>query len=73
MSWQVIVWNIFIWSFSGAMITLNHASMWWLIIPTLFTAWNNGSELMKKQEEEVQKLNNQIAELLKAIKRNERL
>lgn len=73
MSWQIIVWNIFIWSFSGAMITLNHASMWWLVIPVLFTAWNNGSELMKKQEEEVQKLNNQIAELLKAVKRNERL
>lgn len=73
MSWQIIVWNIFIWTFSGAMITLNHASMWWLIVPAVFTAWNNGSELMKKQEEEVEKMNNQIAELLKAVKRNERL
>lgn len=73
MSWQIIVWNIFIWTFSGVVITLNHASLFWLILPALFTMWNNSSELMRKQEEEVQKLNNQIAELLKAVKRNERL
>jgi hypothetical protein len=73
MSWQIIVWNIFIWTFTGAMITFNQASLWWLIIPALFTMWNNGSELMKKQEEEVEKMNKQIEELLKAVKRNERL
>jgi hypothetical protein len=73
MSWQLIVWNIFIWTFTGAMITLNHASLWWLIIPGLFTMWNNGSELMKKQEEEVEKLNKQLEELTRIAKRNERL
>lgn len=73
MSWQIIVWNIFIWTFAGVMITLNHASLWWLVIPCLFTMWNNGSELMKKQEEEVAKLNSQLQELTQAIKRNERL
>jgi hypothetical protein len=65
MSWQVIVWNIFIWTFCGVMITLNHASLFWLTIPALFTAWNNGSELMKKQEEQVEKLNKQMEELIK--------
>lgn len=73
MSWQIIVWNIFIWTFTGVIVTLNQASLWWLIVPALFTMWNNGSELMKKQEEEVEKMNKQIEELLKAVKRNERL
>ena len=73
MSWQIIVWNIFIWTFTGAMVTLNQASLFWLFIPALFTMWNNGSELMKNQEEEAEKLNNQLEELMKAVKRNERL
>ena len=55
------------------MVTLNQASLFWLFIPALFTMWNNGSELMKKQEEEAEKLNKQLEELMKAVKRNERL
>ena len=69
MSWQIVIWNIFIWTFTGAMITLNHASLWWLLISALFTAWNNGSELMKKHDD----LNSKVEELTRIIERNERL
>lgn len=37
MSVTVLIWNIFIWSFTGLMIYLNNASLWWIVLPAFMT------------------------------------
>lgn len=51
MSWQVLIWNMFVWTFTGVLIYVKDASMWWLIIPLLFTTTQNAAELYRKMEE----------------------
>jgi hypothetical protein len=50
MTWQLLIWNIFVWSFTGLMIYVNQASMWWLIIPALFTGTQNATQLYNSLE-----------------------
>ena len=52
MSWQMLIWNIFIWTFTGVMIYANQASMWWLLLPTLFTGAQNANDLYKISKEQ---------------------
>lgn len=50
MSWQILIWNIFVWAFTGIMITLNDVSLWWLILPAMFTGYNNGKAAIEQAE-----------------------
>lgn len=55
MSWQLLIWNIFIWSFTGLIIYLTNSSLWWLLLPALFTGGKGAVDLMeysKYQEKE---------------------
>jgi hypothetical protein len=52
MSWQLLIWNIFVWSFTGLMIYLTQSSLWWLILPALFTGTQNAIEMLKSVDEE---------------------
>ena len=52
MSWQMLIWNIFVWTFTGIMITLNHVSLWWLILPACFTSYNGGKAAMEQSEKD---------------------
>ena len=48
MSWQILIWNIFVWTFTGVMIYVKDASMLWLILPALFTTTQNAIKLYEK-------------------------
>ena len=50
MSWQLLIWNIFIWSFTGILIYLKDASMFWLFVPLIFTVFNNAAALYKNEQ-----------------------
>lgn len=50
MSWQILIWNIFLWTFAGVMIHLTQSSLWWLMLPATFTTWQNAADLIKAQE-----------------------
>lgn len=52
MSWQVLIWNIFVWSFVGMFIFFKDASMWWLILAAVFTSSQKATELYNKINEE---------------------
>lgn len=47
MSWQLLIWNIFVWSFTGLMIYITNSSIWWLMLPACFTGTQSASELVK--------------------------
>jgi len=52
MSWQILIWNIFVWTFTGVMIYVKDASMLWLILPALFTTTQNAIKLYEKTKAE---------------------
>ena len=52
MSWQLLIWNIFVWSFTGLMIYVTKSSLWWLVLPAPFTGTQNAVELLKVDKEE---------------------
>jgi hypothetical protein len=52
MNWQMLIWNMFVWTFTGVMIYVKDASMWWLLLPALFTGFMNGAELLAKTEKQ---------------------
>ena len=52
MSWQLLIWNIFSWTFTGVMIYVTNSSMWWLILPAVFTMTKSASDLVKAIAEE---------------------
>ncbi len=54
MSWQLLIWNIFVWSFTGLMIYVTKSSLWWLLLPATFTGTQNAAELLKSEKEEPQ-------------------
>jgi uncharacterized membrane protein len=62
MSWQLLIWNIFVWSFTGVMIYITGSSLWWLLLPALFTATQSASELVK-QVNEIEKKNQEEFEI----------
>ena len=79
MSWQVLIWNMFIWTFTGVMIYIKNASLWWLIIPVLFTTTQNAAELYRKmsdaeKDEDDYELDPQTRkQLLDLVEKGERL
>jgi galactitol-specific phosphotransferase system IIC component len=52
MSWQLLIWNIFSWTFTGVMIYVTKSSMWWLMLPAVFTMTKSASDLVKAVVEE---------------------
>lgn len=52
MSWQNLIWNVFVWSFTGLMIYLTSSSLWWLILPALFTGSHNAAEIVRHAKKE---------------------
>ena len=51
MNWQLLIWNIFVWSFMGVMIYITKSSLWWLLLPAIFTATQSSTELVKAVNE----------------------
>jgi len=51
MTWQLLIWNIFVWSFTGVMIHITQSSLWWLMLPAFFTGTQSASELVKAVNE----------------------
>ena len=51
MTWQLLIWNIFVWSFTGVMIYITKSSLWWLLLPAFFTGTQSASELVKAVNE----------------------
>ncbi len=51
MTWQLLIWNIFVWSFTGVMIYITQSSLWWLMLPAFFTGTQSASELVKAVNE----------------------
>ena len=51
MNWQILIWNIFVWSFMGVMIYTTKSSLWWLLLPAMLTGTQSASELVKAVNE----------------------
>ena len=51
MTWQLLIWNIFIWSFTGLMIYISQSSLWWLMLPAFFTGTQSATDLVKAVNE----------------------
>jgi hypothetical protein len=51
MTWQLLIWNIFVWSFTGVMVYITQSSLWWLMLPAFFTGTQSASELVKAVNE----------------------
>lgn len=51
MTWQLLIWNIFVWSFTGLMVYITQSSLWWLMLPAFFTGTQSASELVKAVNE----------------------
>jgi hypothetical protein len=60
MSWQLLIWNIFSWTFTGVMIYVTKSSMWWLLLPAVFTMTKSASDLVKAVVEENAKQEKEI-------------
>jgi hypothetical protein len=57
MTWQILIWNIFVWSLTGLLIYVTNSSLWWLLVPALLTGTNDAAELIRatKDAEEKEK------------------
>ena len=80
MSWQLLIWNVFIWTFTGVMIYVTNSPLWWLVLPAIFTATQSASELVKAvneankndlEEEIDEKTQQRIRELAEQMKMGE--
>jgi uncharacterized membrane protein len=72
MSWQLLIWNIFVWLFTGVMIYVTNSALWWLLLPAFFTATQSASDLVKavnkaEKEEEDFEVDEEIKEKMRAL------
>ena len=51
MTWQILIWNVFVWTFTGIMIYLTGSSLWWLLFPAFFTGTQSANDLLKAVNE----------------------
>jgi galactitol-specific phosphotransferase system IIC component len=63
MSWQLLIWNIFSWTFTGVMIYVTKSSMWWLMLPAVFTMTKSASDLVKAVVEENAKQEKELKDM----------
>jgi hypothetical protein len=73
MSWQLLIWNIFIWSFTGLLIYVKDASMLWLFVPLLLTAFNNAAALYKQDQQKEQDADEAKLKQIEEIARNNKI
>jgi hypothetical protein len=73
MSWQLLIWNIFIWSFTGFLIYVKEASMFWLLVPLLLTAFNNAAALYKQEEKTEQDADQATLKQIEEIARKNKI
>ena len=52
MTWQILIWNVFVWSLTGLLIYVTNSSLWWLLVPALLTGTNDAAELIRATKEE---------------------
>lgn len=52
MTWQILIWNVFVWTFTGLMIYLTNSSLWWLILPAIFTGTQNAVDMLKASSDD---------------------
>jgi len=52
MTWQILIWNMFVWSLTSLMIYVTNSSLWWLLLPALFTGTQNAAEIIKATKDE---------------------
>jgi hypothetical protein len=57
MSWQILIWNIFVWSLTGLLIYVTDSSRWWLLVPALLTSTNDAAELIRATKDTEEKEN----------------
>jgi hypothetical protein len=74
MNWQILIWNIFVWSFMGVMIYITKSSLWWLLLPAMLTGTQSASELVKavneadKKEELDDEIDQETLEQMKKLR-----
>ena len=51
MSWQLLIWNVFVWTFTGVMIYATSSPLWWLLLPAFFTGTQSATDLVKAVNE----------------------
>ena len=51
MTWQILIWNVFVWTFTGIMIYLTGSSLWWLLFPAFSTVTQSANDLVKAVNE----------------------
>jgi len=73
MSWQLLIWNIFIWSFTGLLIYVKDASMLWLFVPLLLTAFNNAAALYKQDQQKEQDADEATLKQIEEIARKNKI
>lgn len=52
MSWQILIWNIFIWTLTSVIVYVTDSSLWWLLLPLSVTMFGSTSELMNESKPE---------------------
>ncbi len=52
MTWQLLIWNVFVWSLTGVLIYATSSSLWWLLIPCLLTMINDAAEVIRATKDE---------------------
>lgn len=52
MTWQILIWNVFVWTFTGLMIYITNSSLWWLILPAMFTGTQNAVDMLKASNDD---------------------
>ena len=51
MTWQLLIWNIFVWSLTAVMIYLTGSTLWWFMLPAFFTGTQTSTELVRAVNE----------------------
>ena len=75
MNWQLLIWNIFVWSFTGVMIFITSSPLWWLLLPAFFTGTQSATDLVKaineaekeKEKEEDFEIDEETQEKMRAL------
>lgn len=52
MSWQILIWNIFIWTLTSVIVYVTDSSLWWLLLPLSVTMFGRTSELTNESKPE---------------------
>ena len=72
MTWQLLIWNIFVWTLTASMVYLTNSSLWWLLLPAMLTGTQNTADIIRglkeKPEEESFELDEETKEKMRLLK-----